>query len=187
VSTCLPSIPRTGKPTPHLGKRLKRRLEDLERRAGSPSNSFSQTPTENNQSTRAGKSRQQHRQSPETQQSQSSLRFLLGQSSPPMQDEDEGIFANGFEEDRSSTAPLVAYHICLASEDTIYPPYSQPYKAISTSRDWAWTDTDYLTLAPVTLLSTMQLHDSVKREYEDTFTPINMTYYGLLAVEIQPL
>jgi hypothetical protein len=36
---------------------------------------------------------------------------------PPMQSDDDGIFANKFEQDRSQTAPLFAYHTYPAPED----------------------------------------------------------------------
>jgi len=66
----------------------------------------------------------------------------------------------------------------------MYPPYAQPYRPISGSGDWTRADQDYLAPVPVTLPSMMQFHDSVKREYEDTLTPFNMTYQGLPAVDM---
>lgn len=165
-------------------KKLKRRLEDLERRAGSSSASPPQTPAEIPQSNRPGENRQQYKRSPETRQPQPSPRLLPSQFTPPMHNEDEGIFANGFERDGSRTPPLFAYHTYPAPEDVMYPPYAQPYRPISTAGDWTRADTDYLAPVPVTLPSMMQFHDSVKREYEDTLTPFNMTYQGLPAVDI---
>jgi hypothetical protein len=80
-----------------------------------------------------------------------------------MQDEDYSIFANAFQEDRSSTDLFAACYTLPASDEIIYAPHSQPCKAISASHDWARTDTDYMTLILTRRLLTTQFHDSQVR------------------------
>lgn len=94
-----------------------------------------------------------------------------------MNNDDEVIFANGFERDGSRTPPLFAYHAYPAPEDVMYPPYPQAYRPMVSTADWTRAEPDYL--APVTLPSMMQFHDSVKREYDETLTPFNMSYQAV--------
>jgi hypothetical protein len=170
--------------TPSLGKKLKRRLEDLERRAGSSSVSPPQMHVGIQQMGRPGESRQHYKRSPETQSQQPSPRLLPSQFTPQLQSQEDGIFANSFEWDRSKTPPLLAYHTYPGPEDNLYPPYSQPYHPILSSGDWTRTEADSLAPVSVTLPSMMQFHDSIKWEYEDTLTPFNMTYQGPPVVDI---
>jgi hypothetical protein len=51
-----------------------------------------------------------------------------------MQSEYEGIFANGFERDKSRTPPFFAYDTYRAPQDVMYPPH-QAYQPISSSGD----------------------------------------------------
>jgi hypothetical protein len=169
---------------PHLGTKLKRRLENLERRAGSSSASSPQTHAEIQQTSRAGESHQHYKKSPETRQQVPSPSLLPSQFTPSMQSDDDGISANSFEWDGSRTPPIFAHHTYPASEDIMYPPCAQPYRQISSSGNWIQADPDYLAPVSVTLPSMMQFHHSIKRENEDTLTPFNMTYQGLPAVDI---
>ncbi|PMD22891.1 hypothetical protein NA56DRAFT_701975 [Hyaloscypha hepaticicola] len=153
-------------------KKLKRRLEDLERRAGSSSASPPQMHAEIQQQER--ENAQQYKKSPEVVHRQASPRLLQNQYTPPM--ENDLMFSNGFEREGSRTPPLFAYHQYPAPEDIVYPPYpqSQPYRPVSTAGDHY----DYLAPVPVTLPSMMHFHEAIKRE-DDTLSPFNLSYQGL--------
>jgi hypothetical protein len=166
-------------------KKLKRRLEDLERRAGSSSASPPQAHAELHQQPDRSNETQQYRRSPENVQRQVSPRLLPSQYTPPMQSDDEIIFSQGFDRDGSRTPPLFAYHTYPAPEDVVYPPYphSQPYRAVSSS-DRSEAYEHYMAPVPVTLPSMMHFNDAIKRETEETMSPYNMTYQGLPAIDI---
>ncbi|KAF7905508.1 uncharacterized protein EAF01_006029 [Botrytis porri] len=166
-------------------KKLKRRLEDLERRAGSSSASPPQAHAELHQQPERINENQQYRRSPEHVQRQVSPRLLPSQYTPPMNSDDEIIFSQNFDRDESRTPPLFTYHTYPAPEDISYPPYphSQPYRAVSDSeRSEAYQH--YMAPVPVTLPSMMHFNDAIKREPEDTMSPYNMTYQGLPAIDI---
>ncbi|CAG8978229.1 hypothetical protein HYALB_00010720 [Hymenoscyphus albidus] len=161
-------------------KKLKRRLEDLERRAGSSSASPPQVHVELHQSDRH--EQQWTKRSPETVHRQSPPRLLHSQQyTPPMHHDEELMFGHGFEREGSRTPPLFAYHTYPAPEDMSYPPYpqSQPYRPVSTGAEY----NNYL--EPVTLPSMMHFHESIKRENDDTMAPFNLSYQGLPAIDIQ--
>ena len=166
------------------GKKLKRRLEDLERRAGSSSASPPQMHAEIQQEQHPVEHVQQYKRSPEVRHQQLSPRVLPSQYTPPMTNDDDLMFSHSFERDGSRTPPLFTYHTYPAPEDIAYPPYphSQPYRPVSSSgvRD---SYTDYMAPVPVTLPSMMQFHDSIKRE-DDTMSPFNMSYQGLPSIDI---
>ncbi|KAJ5047326.1 uncharacterized protein L3040_003153 [Drepanopeziza brunnea f. sp. 'multigermtubi'] len=165
-------------------KKLKRRLEDLERRAGSSSASppqihaeLQQQPQQQQQQHRVGKAgQQQYKTSPEILQPQPSPRFSQCQFTPPM--EDNLMFSHGFEREGSGTPPLFAYHSYPAPEDLVYAPYplpSQPsYRPVSSS-EYA----DYLAPVPVTLPPMMHFHEAIMKREDDTMNPFNMSYQGL--------
>ena len=147
------------------GMKLKRRLEDLERRAGSSSASQPQMHAEVQQTEQAAPHHiQQCKRSPEVTHQQVSPRVLPSQYTPPMQNDDDLMFSHGFERDGSRT-PLFAYQTYPAPEDLVYPqyPHSQPYRTVSSSGDRD-SYAEYLAPAPVTLPSMMQFHNSIKRE-----------------------
>jgi hypothetical protein len=113
----------------HLGKKLKTRLEDLERRTG-PS---SASPPQIGLTSRVSESRRHYKKSPEIQHPQTSPRLRPSQFTPPMQSDDDGIFTNNFQQDESRTPPLI-----------MSPAYAQPYGSIWSSDDGTRADTDYL-------------------------------------------
>jgi hypothetical protein len=157
-------------------KKLKRRLEDLERRAGSSSASPPQMHAELQQQERQNEI-QHYKRSPEIVHRQPSPRLLPNQYTPPM--EDNLMFSNQYDREGSRTPPLFSYHTYPAPEEIVYPPYpSQPYRPMSTSADQY---PDYL--APVTLPSMMHFHEAIKRE-DGTINPFNMSYPGLPAIDI---
>jgi len=166
-------------PDIQIGKKLKRRLEDLERRAGSSSASPPQMHAELQQPNRGNENTQQYKRSPEIVYRQPSPRMLPSQYTPPMED-NEIMFSHGYEREGSRTPPLFAYHTYPAPEDIVYPPYpqSQSYRPVSTGGEY-----DYLAPVPVTLPSMMHFHEAIKRE-DDTMSPFNMSYQGLPAIDI---
>lgn len=157
-------------------KKLKRRLEDLERRAGSSSASPPSTHAEL-QTSRSES--QQLKKSSSASHRQSSPRILPSQYTPPMED-NEMIFAQNFNRDGSRTPPLFAYSAYPAPEDIVYPPYSQQqYQPLGTSSEY----NDFLQPVPVTLPSMMHFHDAIKREDETTLNPYNMYNQGLPSID----
>jgi len=157
-------------------KKLKRRLEDLERRAGSSSASPPQMHAEIQQERK--ENIKTYQRSPEIVHRQPSPRMMPNQYTPPM--EDNLIFPSHFERDGSRTPPLFAYHTYPAPEEIVYPPYpqSQPYHTVTTAEY-----RDYLAPVPVTLPSMMHFNEAIKRE-DDTMHPFNMYNQGLPAVDI---
>lgn len=161
-------------------KKLKRRLEDLERRAGSSSASPPQMHAELHQNDRKQIMKQQYQRSPEIVHRQPSPRMMSSQYTPPM--EDNLMFpTHGFERDGSRTPPLFAYHTYPAPEEIVYPPYpqSQPHYHAVTAAEYR----DYLAPVPVTLPSMMHFNEAIKRE-DDTMHPFNMYNPGLPAIDI---
>ncbi|PBP22048.1 hypothetical protein BUE80_DR007049 [Diplocarpon rosae] len=161
-------------------KKLKRRLEDLERRAGSSSASPPHTHAELHQPQQdVEKNVQQHySRSPEISHRQASPRLLQNQYTPPM--EDNLMFSHGLEREGSRTPPPFAYHSYPAPEEILYPAYPQlqSFRLVSPS-DYS----DYLTPVPVTLPSMMHFNEAIKRE-DDTMSPFNMSYQCLPATNI---
>jgi len=166
-------------------KKLKRRLEDLERRAGSSSASPPQMKhAELHQQERVVE--QQYKRSPDAGQRQISPRMLPSQYTPPMQSDDDLIFSQSLDRDGSRTPPLFTYNTYPAPEDIVYPPYphSQPYRPVYSNNDRSDAYVDYLAGVPVTLPSMMHFHDAVKRETEETMIPFNMNYGSLSGMDI---
>ena len=162
--------------TLYLGKKLKRRLEDLERRAGSSSASPPSTHAElqNHQT-----NNQQFKRS-SNQQRPTSPRILPSQQYTPPMEDNELIFAQNFNREGSRTPPLFAYSAYPAPEDIIYPPYSQQqYQPLVTSSEY----TDFLQPVPVTLPSMMHFHEAIKREDESTMSPYNIYGQGLPSID----
>lgn len=156
-------------------KKLKRRLEDLERRAGSSSTSPPQIHAELQHQDRQHEVHH-YKRSPENVHRQPSPRLVPNQYTPPM--EDNLMFSNHYDREGSRTPPLFSYHTYPAPEEIVYQQYpSQPYRSISSADQYG----DYL--APVTLPSMMHFHESVKRE-DDSLSPFNMGYSGLPSIGI---
>ncbi|TVY17512.1 hypothetical protein LARI1_G009280 [Lachnellula arida] len=134
-------------------EKLKKRLEDLEKQAGSSSASPPQIHMEPQQPERR-ESVQQFKRSP--QSSHRSPRLVPTQCTPPMHNDEEIMFGQGYDREGSRTPPLFAYHSYHAPEDIVYPPYpqSQPYRAVTTGGEY-----NYMQPVPVTLPSIMRFQD----------------------------
>jgi hypothetical protein len=162
-----------------VGKKLKRRLEDLEKRVESSSASPPQMHAEIQQPHRVNKTRWQDKRSPEYRQQQLSPNVLPSQYTPPMHSDDNTMFSHGYEGDRSRTAPLFAYYNTYpATEDVNSPayPHSQLYRPVSSSGDLSRPELDHL--APIALPLMMQFHDPIERE-----SPFNTSYQGLPEID----
>ncbi|KAH8767664.1 hypothetical protein BGZ57DRAFT_722741, partial [Hyaloscypha finlandica] len=101
--------------------KLKRHLEDLERRAGSSSASPPQMHAELQQQER--ETVQQYKKSPEVVHRQLSPRILQNQYTPQI--ETNLMFSHGFEREGSRTPPLFADCPYPAPEEIVNPPYPQ--------------------------------------------------------------
>jgi len=99
----------------------------------------------------------------------------------PIHNDEEIMFGQGLERERSRTPPFLTYHSYPAPKDVLYPPYpqAQSYQAVTTVGEY-----DYMAPIPVTLPSMMHFHDSIKRESEDSTSPYKMNYEGLPPIDI---
>lgn len=167
------------------GKKLKKRLEDLERRAGtsddasSSGNEKASPPTKTKRA--PAPKTQTQRQSPPAQVKPT----LQGQYTPPMHHDDEYLFPQSYDErERSNTPPMFAYSTYPPPpEEMIMPPYGavQSYRPMATD-----SYPEYLTPAPVpvTLPSMTHFSDAIKREASypgatvDDGMPPYMSYNG---------
>ncbi|KAF4631944.1 hypothetical protein G7Y89_g6186 [Cudoniella acicularis] len=142
-------------------KRLKRRLEDLETRAGSSSASPPQMHAET-----------QYKISPQV--GRLSPKILPSQFTPPFQDEDS-MFSQRFGREKSRTPPLFSYHTYPTPEEICYPPY----RAIPTSPKLEY----YLPPTPATLPPMMHFQDCIKWKSDETMSP-KVVDEGLAAIDI---
>ncbi|KAF8862748.1 hypothetical protein BDZ45DRAFT_769047 [Acephala macrosclerotiorum] len=140
-------------------KKLKMRLENLERMAGSSSSSSPQVHAELQDQQYQKESVQKYKRSPEIIHQQPPPRPLQNPYTQPM--EDNLIFGHPFERQGCLTSPFFACHTYT----------EQPYFPVSTAHQFG----DYLVPVPVTLPSAMHFHGAIKQE-EDTMIPFNMGY-----------
>lgn len=155
-------------------KKLKRRLEDLERRAGTSDGTSSGGESKQTSSTKNSK-----KSAPKTQKQQSvniapvaqppKPQMSRSQFTPPMHADDEYLFPPTpyDERERSHTPPLFAYSTYPPPpEDMLLPPYGgqphhQSYRPMTTAEPYP----DYLSApVPVTLPSMTHFSDAIKRE-----------------------
>lgn len=146
------------------GKKLKKRLEELERRAGtsdgaSSSGNEKPSPAAKAKRTQAPKSQKQTPPSPTRPTMQQ------GQFTPPMHHDDEYLFPASYDErERSHTPPMFTYSTYPPPpEDMLMPAYGgvQGYRPMP-----AESYPEYLAPPPgaVTLPSMTHFSDAVKRE-----------------------
>jgi len=142
-------------------KKLKRRLEDLERRAGSSDDAESdkqpQKPTKSKRSPSA----------PKTQKSQpapSKPVASQGQFTPPMETDELFFPATYDDRSRSDSPPQFTYSTYPAPDEILLHPYgsAQHYPAITTADAYP----NYMTAStvPMTLPSMTHFSDAIKRE-----------------------
>ena len=145
------------------GKKLKKRLEELERRAGTSddaSSSGNEKPSPPTKTKRVQAPKTQ-RQSPPAQVKPT----LQGQYTPPMHHDDEYLFQASYDDrERSNTPPMFAYSTYPPPpEEMMMPSYGavQGYRPMPTE-----TYPEYLSppAVPVTLPSMTHFSDAIKRE-----------------------
>jgi hypothetical protein len=151
-------------------KKLKRRLEDLERRAGSsdgspPPQAEKQTQSSNRTTKKSSGSKSQKPAAVPQKAVQPP------QYTPPLHHEDELLFTPHSQYDdreRSNTPPFVTYSSSYPPPDEmLLPPYgsAQPYHAMTTAEGYP----SYMaTTVPCTLPSMTHFSDAIKREAYST-------------------
>lgn len=173
------------------GKKLKRRLEDLERRAGSsdeaesekqtsPSNTRINSVSAAPKNTKRNSNIKAHKVSHQT--SPVKAMPIHGQFTPPMDAHDEIVFAPIYDHrERSHTPPMFAgYSTYPAPEEILIAPYgANPNYSTMTTAD---TYSNYMpaTTMPVTLPSMTHFSDAVKREYPSDETMNPYMNYGFV-------
>jgi len=178
-------------------KKLKRRLEDLERRAGSSSVSPPQVHAQLKQTGRKNESNtykpattiNQVNSSNNSRQKITPRVMPHNQYTPPMQSDDDVLFSsNSFDRDGSHTPPLFGYHHTYPPPDeSMYPPYpsSESFRPIGTSSE---AYPEYLAPAPMSLPSMMHFTDAIKREPingNEGLNPFSMSYAAMAGIDIQ--
>ncbi|CCF42245.1 hypothetical protein CH063_12297 [Colletotrichum higginsianum] len=138
-------------------KKLKRRLEDLERRAGQEGTTTAEKPA---QTKTTKKSANKTHKTPVPTKT-----INQGQFTPPMHNDDEVFFAHHYEDgrERSNTPPFLAYSTYPPPEDMIMAPAytTQPYPMGTAAEAYP----GYLAAAvPVTLPPMNHFNDAIKRE-----------------------
>ncbi|POR36453.1 Uncharacterized protein TPAR_03351 [Tolypocladium paradoxum] len=124
-------------------KKLKRRLEDLERRAGSsdeaePEKKRTASPSKTNKRQATAKA-QKPRPQPAPAKPAPAKPISRGQFTPPMENTDEVVFNTPVydERERSHTPPAFSYTAYPAPDELLLDPYAsaQPYPTMSTAGD----------------------------------------------------
>ncbi|KAI6375378.1 hypothetical protein MCOR25_002946 [Pyricularia grisea] len=179
-------------------KKLKRRLEDLERRAGSSDgastdgNEKSTTTTATkastaNSSTKSGSKARSPKKATKQQSSPppaalSPPRTYPEQFTPPMNPEDELLFAQPYaseQRDRSHSPPSLFY---------TYPPPEDMMLPYGATTSPPYTAGEYLvpTTVPVTLPSMTHFSDAIKREpsYGEEMSPYMGNYGYMPGIEV---
>ncbi|PHH62558.1 hypothetical protein CDD80_1338 [Ophiocordyceps camponoti-rufipedis] len=144
-------------------KKLKRRLEDLERRAGSSDEAEpdkKRTPSPGKGSSSSSNSKRQNASTTKAKKTQPAKTLAQGQFTPPMDHSDDVVFGTSVydDRDRSHTPPMFPYTPYPAPDELLLDPYGSapPYPAMATD-----TYPGYLT---ATLPPMAQFGDSIKRE-----------------------
>ena len=165
------------------GKKLKKRLEELERRAGTSDDASSSGNEKQSPPTKAKRTQtpKAQRQTPPAQMKPT----LQGQYTPPMQHDDEYLFPSSYDDrERSNTPPMFAYQTYPAPpEEMMMSSYGavQGYRTMATE-----PYTDYLSAPAVSVSLPPMTHfsDAIKREpsyagaaVEDPMPPY-MSYGG---------
>ncbi|RCI16222.1 hypothetical protein L249_2808 [Ophiocordyceps polyrhachis-furcata BCC 54312] len=156
-------------------KKLKRRLEDLERRAGSSDEAEPEkkrTPSPNKTSN-AGK---RQTGAAKAKKAQPVKAPAQGQFTPPMDHADDVVFSTPvYDRDRSHTPPIFPYTTYPAPDDLLLEPYNSglPYPAMA-----ADPYPEYLT---ATLPPMAHFADTIKREpFEDGGLTSSYLSYGFV-------
>lgn len=160
-----------------LGKKLKRRLEDLERRAGSSDEAESEkqgstSPSSTGNASLSKSTKRQSSSKPSKSQQHHQLQtppkpISHGQFTPPMDNTDELMFAHTYDDrERSHTPPMFAYSTYPAPDELLMNPYAHAQPYASAGMTTAESYPNYLAAAtvPSTLPSMTHFSDAVKRD-----------------------
>ncbi|KAI2780368.1 hypothetical protein F4815DRAFT_469968 [Daldinia loculata] len=156
-------------------KKLKRRLEDLERRAGTSDDASS--PTGSDKQSQSGNTRSTKKTSSSKVQKPTAAphKTVQPQFTPPMNHDDDIIFSQSYDDrERSHTPPFMPYSAYPPPDEMVLPPYNsaQPYHhPITTGEGYP----SYIaTNVPCTLPPMTHFNDAIKREAtypEETMSP----------------
>ncbi|KAK0708314.1 hypothetical protein B0H67DRAFT_603321 [Lasiosphaeris hirsuta] len=143
-------------------KKLKRRLEELERRAGTSDGASSGGEKSNSGS--KGSKRSQQTPKAQKQSAMPVKQQVQGQFTPPMHHDDEYLFPPSYDErERSHTPPMFTTYSAYPAppEEMMMPPYPgvQNYRPTE-----AYPEYMTQTPVPVTLPSMTHFSDALKRE-----------------------
>lgn len=161
------------------GKKLKRRLEDLERRAGSSDDGESEKPVVSPKaSKRTSTSKSPAKQGATAIPTKAAAR---SQYTPPMEASDDLIFGTpSFDDRERNTSPPMfsSYAPYPAHDELLLQPYgaTQPYPSIATTEQYA----NYLTsttMSSSSLPSMSHFSDALKRESFSSAEESNMGSY----------
>lgn len=161
--------------THNIGKKLKRRLEDLERRANTsdgspPASEKGQSPSKSSRKSPAKTHKANPAQKP----------VPAPQFTPPMTNDDELLFPSTYDDrERSHTPPYIQYSSYPPPDEMMLPPYgtAQPYQTMTTAEAYP---TYLATTVPSTLPSITHFSDAIKREHypDESLSPY--MNYGFL-------
>ncbi|KAK3381458.1 hypothetical protein B0H63DRAFT_205778 [Podospora didyma] len=148
-------------------KKLKRRLEDLERRAGTSDGASSSGGEKSSPTSKSSKRTQQHGTTKAQKQLSAppSKQAAQNQFTPPMHHEDEYLFPESYEDQRgrSHTPPMFTYsQYPPPPEDMLLAPYGsvQQYRPVTTESYQEYMSPP----VPVTLPSMTHFSDALKRD-----------------------
>ncbi|KAK9772921.1 putative BZIP domain-containing protein [Seiridium cardinale] len=144
-------------------KKLKRRLEDLERRANTSDGSSPVSGSEK-QGLATSKSSKKSPSKSQKNGSASHKPATAPQFTPPMTAEDELMFPSTYDDrERSHTPPFIQYSAYPPPDEMLLPPYgtAQPYHSMTSAEGYP----SYMAAtAPSTLPSITHFNDAIKRE-----------------------
>lgn len=146
-----------------IGKKLKRRLEDLERRAGTSDGSSS--PPASEKAVPATNRNNKKAASPKAAKPVAApQKHVAPQFTPPMHPDEELPFTLTYDErERSHTPPFIAYSSYPPPDEMLLPPYgaAQGYHPMTTADGYP---TYISNTVPCTLPSMTHFSDAIKRE-----------------------
>ncbi|KAI0553119.1 hypothetical protein F4679DRAFT_532014 [Xylaria curta] len=160
-------------------KKLKRRLEDLERRAGSSDEGSSPTNAPEKQSQTSSRAAKKTSKASKSSAAASQKPAHPPQFTPPMNPEDEILFPHPYDDrERSNTPPSFMYSNYPPPDEIMGAQYSsaQSYHAMTTAEGYP----SYMaSTVPCTLPPMTHFNDAIKREPypgEEPMSPY-MSYY----------
>ncbi|KAI0419322.1 hypothetical protein F5X98DRAFT_334766 [Xylaria grammica] len=168
-------------------KKLKRRLEDLERRAGSSDEGSSPPNAPEKQTQSGGRSTKKNSKASKSSAATAQKPVHPPQYTPPMNPDDEILFQHSYDDRERSHTPPFIYSSYPPPDEIMGTPYSaaQPYHAMTTAEGYP----SYMaTAVPVTLPPMTHFNDAIKREtypgeepmspYVSYYMPVEVNAHG---------